>query len=278
MYSKRTPFRAITAALGVAALGVGLIACSGDDGGSDDSSGSDLKDTYTVATDNSFVPFEFEKDGEQVGFDVDIIKEIADRVGFKVDLKTTNFDGIIPGLQTDTFDIAIAGITITDERKESVDFSDPYYKSGIRIGVPEDSDDIDGLEDLAGKKVAVRLGSAPLDYLKEHEPKASPKSFEQLDQAYLAVEGGSADAIFYDAPNVEYYISTKGKDKLKVVGDLYEAQYYGIAFAKDNDELVKESNKALAEMIEDGTYAKIAKEWFGDEPDWIDELTEQAGK
>ncbi|MGO1840751.1 MAG: transporter substrate-binding domain-containing protein [Canibacter sp.] len=277
MTHKKQSIRTIAAAASVAALSFGLIACSGggDSGGDSGDDGGGIKDSYKVATDSSFVPFEFEKDGDHVGFDIDIINEIADRVGFDVDLQVTNFDGIIPGLQTGSFDIAIAGITITDERAEQVDFSSPYYKSGMRIGVPVDTDDINSIEDLAGKDVAVRLGSAPLDYLTENVPEAKTQPFEQLDQAYLSVEGGNSDAIFYDAPNVEYYISTQGADKLKVTGELYEAQNYGIAFSQGNDELVKEANKALAEMLEDGTYAEIATEWFGEEPEWIEELASE---
>src|SRR5690606_23837546 len=188
-----------------------------------------------------------------------------------------NFDGIIPGLQTGAFDIAIAGITITDERKNAVDFTDPYYKSGTRIAVLEDNTDITSMEDLAGKSVASRLGSAPLDYLAENVPEADAKSFEQLEQMYLAVEGGSADALLYDGPNVEYYISTAEDTKLKVVGDLYEAQDYGIAVSKDNEKLVSAMNDALQKLLEDGTYAEIYKKWFGEEPEWVDELID-AGK
>ena len=218
----------LTAVAGGAALALVLAGCSGSgDAGGDAGADAPLQDSYTVATDASFVPFEFEENGEQVGFDIDVINEIAKRAGFEIELKVTNFDGIIPGLQTGSFDMAIAGITITDERKEAVDFSSPYYKSGVRIGVPADNNDVQSLEDLNGKKVASRLGTAPLDYLKDNYPEIQPQPFEQLDQAYLSVEGGSTAAIFYDAPNVEYYISTTGKDKLKVVGDLYEAQNYG---------------------------------------------------
>src|SRR5690625_7943247 len=94
----------------------GLAGCGGGDDGAEGEGG--LEDSYTVASDNSFVPFEFEEDGEYVGFDIDIINGIADKVGFEIDLQTTNFDGMIPGLQTGTFDIAIAGMTITDERAD----------------------------------------------------------------------------------------------------------------------------------------------------------------
>lgn len=268
------------AAVAAVALSASLIGCSsgGDnaEGSGGDAEAGNLKDSYTVATDSSFVPFEFDQDGEHVGFDIDIVNAIADEVGFEVNLETTNFDGIIPGLQTGSFDIAIAGITITDERKNAVDFTDPYYKSGIKVGVPVDNTDIESVEDLAGKTVASRLGSAPLDYIKENIPDAKPLPFEQLDQVYLAVEGGTADAVLYDAPNVEYYVSTAGEGKLKVVGDLLEAQDYGIAVSKGNEDLLAAMDDALATLIEDGTYSEIYEKWFGEEPAWLDELAASA--
>src|SRR5690625_1503363 len=235
-----------------------------------------MADTYTVASDTSFVPFEFEEDGEYVGFDIDIINEIADRVGFEVDLATTNFDGIIPGLQTGTFDIAIAGMTITEERAQSVDFTNPYYKSGLRIAVAADNDEVTGLEDLAGLTIATRLGSTSAAYIEENIEGATPNMYEQLDQAYLSVQGGGSDAVLYDAPNVEYYILTSGEGRLKIVGDLLEAQDYGIAVSKGNEDLVAAMNEALAGMIEDGTYSEIYEEWFGSEPEWLDQLAESS--
>ncbi|WP_417774584.1 glutamine ABC transporter substrate-binding protein [Siminovitchia sediminis] len=231
------------------------------------SSEEGLKDVYTVASDTSFVPFEFKEDGEYVGFDIDLINAIADEVGFDIKLETTNFDGIIPGLQTGSFDMAIAGITITEDRKKTVDFSDPYYDAGLRIGVAVDNNDINGIEDLEGKTVATRLGSTSADYIKENIEGAEASQFEQLDQAYMAVENGSADAILYDAPNVAYYIQTKGKDSLKLVGDLYQAEQYGIAFAKGQDELVTKVNEALAALKENGKYDEIYEKWFGERPE-----------
>lgn len=274
MQFKKRPYT-VVAAFAAIALSAGLVGCSSDDPTSEtggESAEGGLKDTYTVATDSSFVPFEFDEDGEHVGFDIDIVNGIAEEVGFDVNLKITNFDGIIPGLQTGAFDIAIAGITITDERKETVDFTSPYYKSGTRIGVPVDNTDINSMEDLEGKTVASRLGSAPLEYLQENVPTANALPFEQLDQMYLAVEGGTADALLYDAPNVEYYIATTGEGTLKAVGDLYEAQEYGIAVSKENGALVEAMNQALATMIDDGRYAEIYEKWFDEEPPWLDEL------
>ncbi|MGO2792978.1 transporter substrate-binding domain-containing protein [Microbacterium gubbeenense] len=270
--------RRITSTAAIAAtvlLAGGLAGCSGgDDAGEGGGDGGGLEESYTVATDTSFVPFEFQEEegGEYVGFDIDIINEIADRVGFEIELETTNFDGIIPGMQTGTFDIAIAGMTITEERREAVDFTSPYYKSGLRIGVPADDDTITSIDDLEGKTIATRLGSTSANYIEENIEGATPNTYEQLDQAYLAVEGDGADAVLYDAPNVEYYILTAGEGKLKTVGELIEAQDYGIAVGKGNEELVTAMNESLAEMIDDGTYTEIFKEWFGEEPEWLDDL------
>src|SRR5690625_4214941 len=151
-----------------AVLALSLAACGGggnDDGGTDgggdgggDAASGDIDDYYVVVTDNSFVPFEFEEDGEYVGFDIDIINEIAIKVVIELDLQTTNFDGMICGVRTGTFHIAIAGMTSTDDRAEGGDFSCPYYKSGLRIDVSVYNDDIASVEDLEGRKIATRLG------------------------------------------------------------------------------------------------------------------------
>ncbi|MFC4023597.1 glutamine ABC transporter substrate-binding protein [Oceanobacillus longus] len=228
------------------------------------STGSELEDTYTVVSDTSFVPFEFMEDGEYTGFDIDLIHAIAEEAGFEIELETTNFDGIIPGLQTGQFDIAIAGISITEDRKKAIDYSDPYYESGLAIGVASDNEDINGIEDLEGKTVATRLGSTSASYIEENIESAEANQYEQLDQAYLSVENGSSDAILYDAPNVNYYIQTQGEGSLKVIGDLYQAEDYGIAITKGEEDLVTAINEALASLRENGTYDEIYSKWFGE--------------
>lgn len=243
---------------------LGLTAC-GDDEAASGAEGKSLKDEYTVVSDTSFVPFEFKEDGEYVGFDIDLIHAIADEAGFKINFETTNFDGIIPGLQTGQFDIAVAGIGITEERAEKIDYSEPYYESGLRLAVAEDNDSIDGIEDLDGLTVATRLGSTSAAFIEENIEGAEANQYEQLDQAYLAVENGSVDAILYDAPNVAYYIQTEGEGKLKMVGDLYQAEDYGIAISQGNEELVEAINEALETLQENGEYDEIHKKWFGEE-------------
>ncbi|MDX1465966.1 MAG: transporter substrate-binding domain-containing protein [Halomonas sp.] len=218
-----------------------------------------------VVTDPSFVPFEMmdQESGEMVGFDMDIISEVAERAGFEYNLRTMDFNGIIPAVQTGNVDIAIAGITITDERAEIVDFSDPYYDSGLRILVGTNDDSVQEIEDLKGKKIGTKVGSTSYDFLQENlGDDADITPYPGSSDMYMALLGGSVDAVFYDAPNVGYFSKTKGEGRVKVVGDLYEGQQYGIVFVQGS-EWVEPVNEALAEMKEDGTYDEIHAKWFG---------------
>lgn len=223
--------------------------------------------TISAVTDPSFVPFEMmdEESGEMVGFDMDILSEVAKRSGFAYSLRTMDFNGIIPALQTGNADVAIAGITITEEREKIVDFTDPYYDSGLRILVPAGSS-VEDFQDLAGKKVGTKIGSTSYAYLEENLPEGGEVvPYPGSGDMYLALMGGSVDAVFYDAPNVGYFAKTRGQGRVKTVGPLYEGQQYGIAF-EDGSPWVDDANQALASMREDGTYAEIYKKWFGSLP------------
>lgn len=228
-------------------------------------SGAMAQDDVRVATDPSFVPFEMmdQETGEMTGFDMDIIREIGSRAGFTPNINTMDFNGIIPALQTGNVDIAIAGITITDERKEIVDFSDPYYDSGLQILVGSDQEGVSEIEDLEGMKIGTKIGSTSYDFLTEKfGDSAEITPYPGSADMYMALVGGSVDAVFYDAPNVGYFSQTRGEGRVKVVGPLYEGQQYGIAFPKGS-ERVAEVNEALAAMREDGTYDEIHAKWFG---------------
>jgi len=228
-------------------------------------SGAAQAETAKVATDPSFVPFEMmdKETGEMTGFDMDMIRELAKRSGFEVDINTMDFNGIIPAVQTGSVDIAIAGITITDEREKIVDFSDPYYDSGLQVLISSSNDEVEDLDDLKGMKIGTKIGSTSFDFLTEKfGDEATITPYPGSSDMYLALMGGSVDAVFYDAPNVGYFAKTRGEGRVKVVGPLYEGQQYGIAFAKDS-ELREPVNKALVEMREDGTYDEIHSKYFG---------------
>jgi len=226
------------------------------------------KPVLKAVTDPSFVPFEMmDKDsGNMVGFDMDILAEVARRAGFDYKLETMDFNGIIPALQTGNKDVALAGITITKKREKIVDFSDPYYDSGLRILKHTGDDSIQELADLKGKKVGVKIGSTSYDFLnKKFGDDIDLTPYPGSSDMYLALMGHNIDAVFYDAPNVSYFARTKGKGQVTTVGPLYEGQQYGIAFV-DGSKWVAPTNKALAAMKSDGTYADIYKKWFGEMP------------
>nr|WP_156804835.1 transporter substrate-binding domain-containing protein [Halomonas jeotgali] len=225
--------------------------------------------SVNVATDPSFVPFEMldEETDEMVGFDMDIINEVADRAGFEVNLTTMKFSGIIPAVQTGSQEIAIAGTTITDKRDKVVDFSDPYYDSGLRLMVRDGNEDIRSLDDLDGKTVATKIGSTSYDYLEENlDDSTEITPYPGTSDMYMALLGRNVDAAFYDAPNVGYFAQTQGEGRAKVVGPLYEGQQYGIVF-HEGSEWIEPANEALAAMKEDGTYDDIYTQWFGEAPD-----------
>ena len=224
--------------------------------------------TVNVATDPSFVPFEMldPETGEMIGFDMDIINEVADRAGFDVNLTTMEFSGIIPAVQTGSQEIAIAGTTITEERAQVVDFSDPYYDSGLQIIVRADNEEVSSIEDLEGLSVATKIGSTSYDFLQQELGEdADITPYPGTADMYMALLGRNIDAVFYDAPNVAYFSQTRGEGRTKVVGPLYEGQQYGIVFHKGS-EWVEPTNEALAAMREDGTYNEIYTKWFGEAP------------
>ncbi|GAA0777813.1 glutamine ABC transporter substrate-binding protein GlnH [Castellaniella ginsengisoli] len=220
-----------------------------------------------VATDTAFVPFEFKQDGKYTGFDIQLWEAIAKQAGLTYRLQPMDFNGIIPGLQTRNVDVALAGITIREDRAKVIDFSEPYYESGLAILVSSDSP-IQTAKDLEGKMVAVKIGTATVDYMKANVPSAKLKLFPNIDNAFLELATGRVDAVVHDTPNVQYYAKTAGNGKVKVVGSLKSGDFYGIAFPKGS-ELVPVVNKALAELKTNGTYDKLYETWFGKKADAV---------
>ncbi|MCP4559165.1 MAG: glutamine ABC transporter substrate-binding protein GlnH [Bosea sp.] len=217
-----------------------------------------------VATDTAFVPFEFKQGDKYVGFDIDLWDAVAKDIGATYKLQPMDFNGIIPALQTKQVDVGLAGITIKDERKKVIDFSDGYYDSGFLLMVPADSK-IAGAQDLKGKTLAIKTGTSAADYAKANFKDTELRQFPNVDNAYMELQTGRVDAAMHDTPNVLYYIATAGNGKVKAVGEQMMAQQYGMAFPKGSD-LVAKVNASLAKLKKDGTYTAIYKKWFGTEP------------
>lgn len=226
--------------------------------------GAAQAETLIVATDTAFVPFEFKQGDKYVGFDIDMWDAIAKEIGVDYKLQPMDFNGILPALQTNNVDVALAGITIKDERKKVIDFSDGYYDSGFMIMVAADSD-IKGAQDLNGKSLAIKTGTSAADYAKANFKGTELRQFPNIDNAYLELVTGRVDAAMHDTPNVLYFANTAGKGKVKVVGSQMMAHEYGIGFPKGSP-LVPKVNAALANMKKDGRYDEIYKKWFGTLP------------
>lgn len=213
-----------------------------------------------------FAPFEFvDKDGKMVGFDVDLIQAVGKQMGVEVQLQNMSFDGLIPALQSGNLDIAVSGMTITEERKKSIAFSDSYYKSGLVIVVKKENDSIKSAEDLKGKKLAAQIGTT--GSLTAHKVEgAKVTDFNNTPETFLELKNGGVDAVINDLPVVQYFLkSEEGKD-FKMVGELLETEYTGMGIDPKKKELVSEVNKALAELKKNGEYEKLYMKWFGTKP------------
>lgn len=221
-------------------------------------------ETLVVAVDTAFVPFEFKQGDKYVGFDIDLWDAIAKELKLDYKLQPMDFNGILPGLQSKNVDVGLAGITIKDERKKVVDFSDGYYDSGFMLMVAANST-IKSTADLKGKSLAIKTGTSAADYAKANFAGTELRQFPNIDNAYLELATGRVDAAMHDTPNVLYYVATAGKGKVKAVGTQMMAHQYGIAFPKGSP-LVAKVNGALAKIKADGRYVAIYKKWFGSEP------------
>jgi glutamine transport system substrate-binding protein len=221
--------------------------------------------TLQVGTDTSFVPFCFPDDNnEYTGFDIELLQKLSEYLGFEYKLQPMDFTALLMSVQTNKLDMGMAGITITDERKEVMDFAEPYYDAGLLILVSEDNTEIKSIADLEGKKIALKEGTASVDYVKENVSDSKVTTFPNIETAYLEVQRGIADAVVYDAPNMKYYIQQNPDCQSKVVGELVDGCQYGIVLQKES-KYTKYISKAVKTFKEDGTYDAIYEKWFGSE-------------
>jgi glutamine transport system substrate-binding protein len=222
-------------------------------------------DKLVIGTDTSFVPFAYtNSQGESEGFDIELWDAIAQEAGIEYELKPMDFGAIINDIQTGGLDGAIAGMTITDERKGKVAFAEPYYDAGLIVLVAEDETEIQSYEDLTGKTIATKTGTTGYNFATTLDAEVVP--FPEIDAAYQELLNNRADAVIFDAPNVVYYIKEQGEGKVKTVGGILPGEeQYGIAFPKDS-EYIDEVNAALKTVVENGTYADIYVKWFENEP------------
>lgn len=241
-----------------------LLAACGTNENKDESASGEKRETLTIGTEATYPPFSFRdpKTNDITGYDVDVAREVAKRIGMKAKFVPTEWKGMFSSLDTKRFDMIANQVTITDERKEKYDFSIPYTISGGQVIVHQDNTEIKGIEDLKGKKVGTTQGS---NYAKAaEEAGADVKYYKGIAQVLADLNVKRIDA----ALNDRLFIQQELKDSdynVKAVGDTFNKSTTAFAFRKNEDELLEKVNNALKEMKEDGTLAKISKKYFGED-------------
>lgn len=219
---------------------------------------------YKIATDTTYAPFEFENDkGELVGIDMELLKEIAADQGFKYEVNVVGFAAALTALETGEADGVIAGMSITEPRKEKYDMSLPYFDTGTTIGVRKDSG-IKSFEDLRGKKVAGKVGTAACKFAESISEKYGFEiiQFEDSSTMFQDVIYGNTAACFEDYPVLGYEIS-RGLDLVIPFEEIAEPTSYGFAVMKgENSELLDMFNKGLSNLKANGKYNEIVNKYI----------------
>ncbi|MEN2976861.1 ABC transporter substrate-binding protein [Tistrella bauzanensis] len=222
-----------------------------------------------IATEGAYPPFNFvNEQGKLDGFDVDIANALCEKMKADCELVAQDWDGIIPGLLANKYDAIIAAMSITDERKQSVDFSDKYALSAGQFVAPKDQsyDDVSPAA-LAGKVIAVQRSTTHVTYLEDNYKDSDIRLYDTQDQANLDLVSGRADLTLADQPILGDWLKTDdGKGFHFVAGPIADPKWYGegigVAVRKGNDDLVAKFNEAIAAIRADGTFKTINDKWF----------------
>lgn len=242
-----------------AALVVALAAC-GSSKDSNSNKSSCKAGTLTMGTNASFPPYEYVDDnGKIVGIDAEIAQAIADKLGMKLEIKDMEFESLVPAVKAKSIDLALAGMTVTDERKQSVNFSDSY-STGVQVVIVKENSEIKTVDDLKGKKIGVQAGTTSDTYCSEDFGEENVKQFSNGSLAVAALANGQVDCVVIDNEPAKNYVAANSG--LKILDTEYVTEDYAIAISKDNDELLKKVNNALKELKEDGTVDKIVGKYI----------------
>jgi arginine/lysine/histidine/glutamine transport system substrate-binding and permease protein len=220
-----------------------------------------------VGTEPAFPPFEMQAaEGKDLtGFDIDLFRAIGEEANLEIQFQSMPFDGLIPALQSQTIDAAISGMTITPERAQTVDFSRPYFQSGLAIAIrTENKGEIKSFDDLENKKIAVAIGTTGAQEARKI-PGAEISTFDNSAIALQELSNGKVDAVVNDSPVTLYAIKTANLQNVEVVEELLTEEYYGIALPK-NSPNVEKIDAALDELLKSDKYRELYQKWFAGEP------------
>ena len=247
--------------------------CGGDDDDNGDTTAAaaDLgliqEGQLLVGTDTPFPPFEIGKPPDITGYDILVVNAIAEKLGLSVTYQDTSFDTIFRDTAQGKFDMAVAASTITAERQQTVDFSDPYYQANQSLIVASDNTDIATTDDLSGKTVGAQDGTTGEDYANDETNAAQVRGYPEGPDAITALRNGQVDAVIIDQPVAKDATESTAGGDIKIAQEIVTSELYGLPFAKDNDSLREAVNDALVELKEDGTIADLYQQYFpGTEP------------
>lgn len=227
---------------------------------------SKLSDHLVVGTDAAYAPFEIENADKNItGFDIEVIQAVANKMNFKIEVINTPWEGLFNQLASGDRDILISAITINDERKKSMDFSDPYFEAVQLIAVPNSSK-VTQFQELKKLKVGVQIGTTGDEVASRLLGRSNPniKRFEGTPLALQELLNGGVDAVVADNGVLNNFFANNHKD-FKVLSDTsFSKEYYGISVKKGNADLLKKINEGLSKIKADGTYDSISKKYFGE--------------
>jgi L-cystine transport system substrate-binding protein len=217
-----------------------------------------------IGTEGTYAPFTFhDESGNLTGFDVEISREVAKRLGVEPEFKETQWDAIFAGLDAKRFDMIANQVGIRPDRQEKYSFSDPYITSSAVLITHKDNEKVKTFEDIKGLNAAQSLTSNYGELAKKHG--ANLVSVEGFTQSVELLVSKRVDVTINDRISFLDYTKQRPDAPIKVAATSEDASASGLMFRKDSDSLVAEVNKALKEMIADGTYAKISEKWFGED-------------
>lgn len=219
----------------------------------------------TVATDATWPPMEFINENQElVGFDIDLMNAIADAAGFEVEFQNVAWDGIFAGLGNGDYDAVISSVTITEEREETMDFSDPYLNAGQVLVVRMDGPDrISGLSDMAGSTLGAQIGTTGAILINETDG-VDLRSYDELGLAIEDLANGRIDGVVADTPiAADFALQNENySGTLKIVGEPFTEELYGVAVTEGNDEVLSRINEGLQIVEEDGTIEDLKDKWL----------------
>lgn len=222
-----------------------------------------ITDTKVIkmGTNATFPPYEFYEDGKIVGIDAEIAQLIADKLGYELVIEDMEFNSIITAVVSKGVDMGLAGMTVTDERLESVNFS-TSYATGIQSVIVVDGSGIETLDDLAGKKIGVQLSTTGDIYASDEYGDENVVKYNKGADAVLALIGGDVDAVIIDNEPAKSYVAANEGANLKILDTEYAVEEYAIAIAKENTELLAQVNAVIEAAILDGTIDAIVDKYI----------------